>query len=148
MLWIKSTLSDSSVKNKKLVALAIGCVLAYASTRSILSGQDSTSIVFSPFVLVVMAAIYVVFAIWDGRRSALVVELSGLTIFASIAAIGMFWFPYAIGIGLILHGVWDIAHHPNAINTNVPAWYPPLCAIYDFLLAGVFFAYASTIVAA
>jgi hypothetical protein len=47
------------------------------------------------------------------------------------------WAPLA-AIGLVLHGVWDALHHPRAVTTRVPAWYPPLCAVYDWVLAAIF----------
>ena len=137
-----------TTRNQKFIALIVGGLLAYASTRSLLAGAETKPEIYNPLILVGMALIYVVFAIFDRRKSAFRIELFGLVIFGLIAAVSTLWFPLALGVGLVLHGVWDIAQHPKAINTKVPTWYPPLCAIYDFLLAGVFFAYATTITAA
>ena len=140
-------MSAISQKNQKFIALILGGLLAYISTRSLLSGAETKPEVFNPLILVGMALIYVVFAAFDQRKNPLRIEFFGLLIFSAIAVAAALWFPMALGVGLVLHGIWDIAHHPNAINTKVPAWYPPLCAVYDFLLAGVFFAYAQTITA-
>jgi hypothetical protein len=86
-----------------------------------------------------IAFIYVGFALADGRPGVGVIEsIVALAFFWLAAGAITAWAPLA-GIGLVLHGVWDMAHHPRAISTKLPAWYPSLCAVYDWVLAAIFF---------
>lgn len=37
--------------------------------------------------------------------------------------------------GYIIHGIWDLFHHPRAVSTRVAVWFPPLCSAFDFVVA-------------
>jgi hypothetical protein len=93
---------------------------------------------FHSITLAVIGAIYVGFAFSDGRLSIVIVELAAATVFIVLALLGLWQAPAFVAVGLILHGVWDLAHRPRAITTTLPSWYPPFCAAYDFVFAGVF----------
>ena len=112
------------------------------------SGGLTALISWSPFIpdplafhsvaLAMIGAIYLGFAFSDGRLSIVILELSVGTAFVVLALLGLWVAPVFIAIGLILHGCWDLAHRPRGITTKLPAWYPPFCAAYDFVFAGVF----------
>jgi hypothetical protein len=68
----------------------------------------------------------------------MIIELSFATVIVVLALLGLWQANVLIAVGLILHGLWDIAHRPRGITTKLPAWYPPFCAAYDFVFAGVF----------
>ena len=93
---------------------------------------------FHSVCLAMIAAIYVGFAFADGRVSIVILELSVGTVFIVLGLLGLWQAPAFIAAGLILHGVWDLAHRPHAITTKLPAWYPPFCAAYDFVFAAIF----------
>jgi uncharacterized protein DUF6010 len=93
---------------------------------------------FHAVSLAMIAAIYLGFAFSDGRPSIVILELVAGTVFIVLALLGLWLAPMFIAAGLVLHGVWDLAHRPRAIPTKLPAWYPPFCAAYDFVFAGVF----------
>ena len=130
------------------------------TTRAILAGIVSGGltalIAWSPIIpdhlafhsvaLAVIGAIYVGFAFSDGRISLVLLELSVGTGFVVLALLGLWWAPLCLAIGLILHGFWDLAHRPGGIATKLPVWYPPFCAAYDFVFAGVFLVLARQIV--
>jgi hypothetical protein len=40
-----------------------------------------------------------------------------------------------LAAGYVLHGAWDLLHHPNVVPTRVARWFPPLCAAFDFVVA-------------
>ena len=112
------------------------------------SGGLTALIAWSPFIpdplafhsvaLAMIGAIYLGFAFSDGRLLIVILELSVGTAFVVLALLGLWVAPVFIAIGLILHGCWDVAHRPRGITTKLPAWYPPFCAAYDFVFAGVF----------
>ena len=93
---------------------------------------------FHAVCLAVIGAIYVGFAFADGRLSIVVLELSVGTGFVVLALLGLWQAPVFIAAGLVLHGAWDLAHRPRAVTTKLPAWYPPFCAAFDFVFAGLF----------
>lgn len=97
---------------------------------------------FHTVALSIIGAIYLGFALSDGRLSIMLIEVAVGTGFVVLALLGLWQAPVFIAIGLALHGVWDLAHRPRGITTKLPAWYPPYCAAYDFVFAGVFFVLA------
>jgi Family of unknown function (DUF6010) len=119
-----------------------------AIAAGIASGGVTALIAWSKFIpdplafhsvaLAVIGAIYVGFAFSDGRLPIVILELSVGTAFVVLALLGLWLAPVFLAVGLILHGFWDLAHRPRGITTKLPAWYPPFCAAYDFVFAGVF----------
>jgi hypothetical protein len=106
------------------------------------------ALIFHSAMLVMIGSIYMGFAFMDGRVSIAILELSVATIFIVLALLGLWQAPLLIGVGLILHGIWDIAHHPTkGIKTKIPIWYPPFCASFDFVFAAAFFYFARELAA-
>ncbi len=93
---------------------------------------------FHTVALTMIGAIYMGFAFADGRLSIVILELSVATAFITLALLGLWVAPMFIAAGLVLHGFWDLAHRPNGVTTKIPKWYPPFCAGFDFVFAGVF----------
>lgn len=58
----------------------------------------------------------------------------GMAVFAC-AVVGLRASTSALAAGYVLHGAWDLLHHPNAVPTRVAGWFPPLCAAFDFVVA-------------
>jgi hypothetical protein len=87
-------------------------------------------------ILTGIGAVYVGFAISDGRQKWIVIELAVAIGFLALAALGLWVSPVYLGTGYFLHGVWDILHHsPQPLQTRVPRWYPSFCAVYDWVVA-------------
>lgn len=93
---------------------------------------------FHSVTLAVIGAIYLGFALADGRLSVMILEGLAATAFIVLALLGLWQAPAFVAAGLILHGFWDLAHRPRAIPTKLPIWYPPFCAAWDFLFAAIF----------
>jgi len=64
--------------------------------------------------LALIAAIYLGFALMDGRISIAILEGMVGTAFVVIALLGLWLAPVLIAAGLILRGCWDLAHRPHA----------------------------------
>jgi len=47
-------------------------------------------------------------------------------------------YPVVILGALALHGLWDLLHH-RLIDTEIPRWYIPFCAIVDWVMAASLF---------
>ena len=91
--------------------------------------------------LIAIAAIYVGFAVADGRRRVIVVEVTVAVLFAVVAAVAVFpaslWLVVA---GLVGHGLKDLWQHRTGFVAGT-RWWPPFCAAVDFV-AAVFVALA------
>jgi hypothetical protein len=95
-------------------------------------------IAFHSVALTMIGAIYLGFALSDGRLSIMILEGLAGTAVIVLALLGLWWAPGIVAVGLILHAFWDLAHRPRLVTTKVPRWYPPFCAAYDLVFAGVF----------
>jgi hypothetical protein len=62
-------------------------------------------------------------------------ELVVAALVLGMAALGLAASPLWLAAGYALHGAWDLFHHPRAVPTRVAAWFPPLCAGFDFVVA-------------
>ena len=71
------------------------------------------------------------------RPPALVIalELVISAVVFTLAAVGLRASTSALAAGYVLHGFWDLLHRPSAVPTRVAAWFPPLCAGFDFVVA-------------
>ena len=87
------------------------------------------------------------FALNDGRIAIMVLEGLVGTAFLVLALLGLWWAPALVGVGLVLHAIWDLLHSPRLVTTKLPAWYPAFCAAWDFVFAGAFFIHAHELAA-
>ena len=86
--------------------------------------------------LALIAAIYIGFAVADGRRHVLAVEVavaSGFVLLAAAAVTGSLWLIVA---GLVGHGAKDLWQHRTQFVGGT-RWWPPFCAAVDFVAAAL-----------
>jgi hypothetical protein len=86
--------------------------------------------------LVLIAAVYIGFAVADGRRKVIAVEVSVATVsvlVGSVAVIGTLWVAVA---GLIGHGAKDLWQHRTGFVNNT-RWWPPFCLTVDWVAAAI-----------
>lgn len=106
-----------------LAAVLLGCThwLGFHRDRS-----------FFPTVLMVIAGYYVLFAFMAGQ--AIVFELLAAAVFVAIAIAGYLRSAALVGVGVLLHGVFDVVHPHVVDNAGVPSWWPPICLGFDAVL--------------
>ena len=90
---------------------------------------------FYPVVLIVIATLYLLFAVQAGSTGALVAEAIPALVFVATAALGFRKTPWLVVAGLALHGVFDFFHHTVIANPGVPVWWPGWCLAYDVVAA-------------
>ena len=90
--------------------------------------------------LIAIAAIYVGFAVADGRRRVIVVEVTVAVLFAVVAAVAVPASLWVVVAGLVGHGLKDLWQHRTGFVAGT-RWWPPFCAAVDFV-AAVFVALA------
>src|SRR4051794_11533724 len=86
--------------------------------------------------LVLIAAVYLGFAVADGRRHVLAVETVVASVFVVVAAAAVPGSAWLIVAGLAGHGLKDLWQHRTQFVANT-RWWPPFCASVDFVAAGL-----------
>jgi uncharacterized membrane protein HdeD (DUF308 family) len=112
-------------------SLWIGLLLALlliSFSKNIRFGRE-TGYHFS--ILVTVSSYYVVFSCVSGE--ALIAELFVAFLFVLMALAGALNNIRIIGLGIFLHGVFDVFHHEIISNSGVPDWWPTFCATFDFI---------------
>jgi hypothetical protein len=84
----------------------------------------------------VIAAIYIGFAVADGRRHVLAVETAVATAFVVVAAAAVPGSGWLIVAGLAGHGVKDTWQHRTGF-VHGTRWWPPFCAAVDVVAAAL-----------
>ncbi len=91
--------------------------------------------------LTLIAAVYVGFAVADGRRHVLVAETVVASVFVVAAAAAELGSAWLIVAGLAGHGVKDLWQHRTQFVSGT-RWWPPFCASVDFAAAAALLAVA------
>lgn len=86
--------------------------------------------------LAAIAAIYIGFAVADGRARVIAVESGVATIFVVIAAAAVTGSPWLLVLGLAGHGVKDTWQHRRQFVAGT-RWWPPFCLAVDFTVAAI-----------
>ena len=86
--------------------------------------------------LVLIAAIYLGFAVADGRAHVLAVETAVASAFVVTAAAGLSVSPWLVVAGLAGHGVKDTWQHSTQFVAGT-RWWPPFCAAVDVVAAAL-----------
>ena len=84
--------------------------------------------------LVLIAAVYVGFAVADGRRGVLAVETVVTSAFVILAAVAMTGTPWLLVAGLVGHGLKDLWQHRTGFVAGT-RWWPPFCVSVDWVAA-------------
>ena len=84
--------------------------------------------------LAVIAAVYVGFAVADGRWRVVAVETGVATMFITVAAAAITGTPWLLVVGLAGHGVKDLWQHRTHFVANT-RWGPRFCLVIDWVVA-------------
>ena len=86
--------------------------------------------------LILIASVYIGFAVADGRVRVIVVESGVASAFVIVAAAGITGSPWLIVVGLAGHGLKDLWQHRKQFVANT-RWWPPFCLVVDFTVAAI-----------
>jgi hypothetical protein len=86
--------------------------------------------------IVVIASVYIGFAVADGRRTVIAVESTVAGVFVIIAAVAITGSPWLLVVGLVGHGVKDLWQHRRQFVANT-RWWPPFCLVVDWVAATI-----------
>jgi hypothetical protein len=86
--------------------------------------------------LVLIAAVYIGFAVADGRGMVITVETGVASVFVIVAAVAVTGSAWLLVAGLAGHGLKDLWQHRTGFVSDT-RWWPPFCAAVDFVAAGL-----------
>ena len=86
--------------------------------------------------LILIAAIYIGFAVADGRGRVIAVEITVASAFVIVAAAAITGSPWLLVIGMAGHGLKDLWQHRSQFVANT-RWWPPFCMTVDFVVAAI-----------
>jgi hypothetical protein len=81
--------------------------------------------------LALIAAIYIGFAVADGRPKVIAAESTVASVFVVVAAVAVTGSVWWIVVGLVGHGLKDLWQHRHRF-VSTTRWWPPFCAVVDF----------------
>jgi hypothetical protein len=84
--------------------------------------------------LTLIAAVYIGFAVADGRPTVIAVETVIAAAFVVVAAVGITGPAWLLAAGLAGHGVKDLWQHRSHYVANT-RWWPPFCLVVDLVAA-------------
>jgi hypothetical protein len=114
-----------------LVGVLVGLGVGLLTTST---GLDRDRALY-PFVTIVVAAYYLLFAAMGGNTQVLVIETLVGLVFVALAVWGFKSSLWIVAAALLGHGLFDVVHGAVITNPGMPAWWPPFCAAADFALA-------------
>src|SRR3954453_4479817 len=86
--------------------------------------------------LVLIAGIYIGFAVADGRPAGIAIECAVASGFVIVGAAGITGSPWLLVAGLAGHGLKDLWQHRTQFVANT-RWWPPFCMVVDLVVATV-----------
>ena len=86
--------------------------------------------------LALIAAVYIGFAVADGRPRVLAVEVAVAAVFVIVAAVGVTGSAWLLVAGFTGHGLKDLWQHRTHFVANT-RWWPPFCLVIDFVAAAI-----------
>ena len=90
---------------------------------------------FYPTVTIVIASLYVLFAVMGNAPQVLLVELPVSAAFIIAAVVGFKRSLWIVVAALAAHGAQDFVHLSIIANPGVPEWWPAFCGMYDIAAA-------------
>jgi len=92
-------------------------------------------IVMFSVLLGLIGGVYIGFGAMGTSGMVLVTESVAALAFVALAVMAPFTLNglALLAIGYVVHGVWDVAHHPGPL-TGAPEWYAGSCAAYDWVV--------------
>jgi hypothetical protein len=115
-------------------ALAWGVVAGIATAAAPLAFWWLPAASVYSMGLVLIAAVYIGFAVADGQRHVIVVETATAAAFVLVAAFATTGSAWLLVAGLVGHGVKDLWQHRTGFVANT-RWWPSFCVTVDWVAA-------------
>src|SRR5689334_16021387 len=121
---------EQSIRTPILWGLAFGAI--QAASPLALRWLDQATV--QSLLLAMIAAVYIGFAVADGRPRVIAVETTIAGAFVLLAAAGVTGSAWLLVLGYTAHGLKDFWQERRHYVANT-RWWPPFCAAVDWLVA-------------
>jgi hypothetical protein len=121
-------------ENRAAMLWAIAVGVLQAATPLLIWWLDRATVY--ALGLVVIAGIYVGFAVADGRVKVIAVESGVAFAFVVVAAAAVTGSPWLLVAGMAGHGLKDLWQHRSHFVANT-RWWPPFCMVVDWVVAAI-----------
>ena len=111
------------------LALAVLAIFVFGMAAPVVALQ------LYALLLAYTACLYAGAALSDGKPFWLSLEVGMSAVVFGCAFLGVWQSSRWLAAGYVVHGAWDLCHHPKRIRTRVVDWFPPICATFDFAVA-------------
>lgn len=119
-------------------AVLVGLVGLACTVVAITALEQRIVIALTAATVAMVYGVYFGFAVKSGEPKDLATEGGFILLGLATVVLGLEQSHYWLAVGLLLHGIWDLLHHPRhrIVGTaGVPGWYVPFCAVYDISAA-------------
>jgi hypothetical protein len=127
---------EEPVRHPLLVPVAWGVVVGVLQAVSPFALWWLDAATVYAMSIAVIAAVYIGFAVADGRGKVVAVETAVAGIFVVIAAAAVTGSAWLLVLGLAGHGLKDWWQHRTHFVANT-RWWPPFCAAVDVVVAAI-----------
>jgi hypothetical protein len=86
--------------------------------------------------IALIAAVYIGFAVADGRPRVIAVETAVAAVFVVLAAASVTGPAWLLVLGFVGHGFKDLWQHRRQFVANT-RWWPPFCLVVDWVAAAI-----------
>jgi hypothetical protein len=125
-----------SRKRSILVPVLWGLVFGLIQAASPLAMRWLDAATVYALELALIAAVYIGFAVADGRPRVIAVESTVAGLFVLLAATAVTGTAWLMVVGYVGHGLKDAWQERRQYVANT-RWWPPFCAAVDWLLAAI-----------
>ena len=127
-----ASVAPSTVRAPALWGIVVG--LLQAATPLVFWWLDTATVY--ALGLVVIAAVYIGFAVADGRPKIIAAESSVTFAFVIVGAAAVTGSPWLLVAGMVGHGFKDLWQHRSHFVANT-RWWPPFCMVVDWVVATI-----------
>ena len=124
------------VSRPALKPIVWGVLIGAIQTASPLAIRWLEAATVQSVCIALIAAVYVGFAVADGRTKVIVVETTIAPVFLVVALVGITASAWVLVAGYAAHGAKDLWQHRTQFVAGT-RWWPPFCATIDFIVAAV-----------
>ena len=119
-------------RRRSVLGWGLGVGVATAATPWVFWWLPATTV--HAVAIVLIAAVYLGFAVADGRKRVIAVEAAVVSAFVLLAAVAVTGSPWWVVTGLFAHGLKDLWQHRTGFVAGT-RWWPPFCVVVDWVAA-------------
>ncbi len=123
-------------RRRYLVPICWGALFGVLNAGAPIAFWWLTPAAAQALIISFIAAVYVGFAVADGRTRVIAAEVTVASLFVVLAAVSVTSSPWFLAAAYAGHGLKDLwqERHKFVANTR---WWPPFCAAVDWIVAAV-----------